>query len=142
MIKSTAQIDNTCRLELLSLNLKLTNINGKLSRLTNSLLEGVITGDSYKEIEAKLLTDKVGLEAKIAAQSEKNGPSIQHIEKNLEPLKNIYWLYLLADKNKKRLLLKSISSNLLLTGGKIVITPKSPFDLLLNHNPLPHCDHS
>ena len=86
--------------------------------------------------------DKVSLEAKIAAQSEKNGPSIQHIEKNLEPLKNIYWLYLLADKNKKRLLLKSISSNLLLTGGKIVITPKSPFDLLLNHNPLPHCDHS
>lgn len=110
------------------------SLRSRQERITSLLINETIDDETYHAEKKKILTESKLLEEKEEAASQENSSLIETIAKKLELANNPYYIYELLNTEDKREFLKSITSNLLLDGKKLVITMLFPYLELANRN--------
>jgi len=104
-------------------------IEGKLSRLTDAMVEGAIDKSAYDERRAALINQRLDLRE----QQQAGGNStfwksmLERFELGFVALQS----YEMGNDDEKREAVQTVSSNLLADGKKLVVSMSQPFDTLL-----------
>jgi site-specific DNA recombinase len=93
-----------------SRQLQLDNIEKRLDKLTDALLDELIDQGTFKQRQETLLLDKTRLHQEIAQQSEK-ALSADMVRRFLERLKNLAEHYIFAPPDEKREIVEITTSN-------------------------------
>jgi DNA invertase Pin-like site-specific DNA recombinase len=110
-----------------SINLHMDQLNARVSRLIDAYLDSAVDRPLFEERKFALLMERKALEESRACI----GAGIDAVEKDLadylELLKDLSLSYETANAQEKRQLLKTITSNLVADGKKLVVELHSPF---------------
>lgn len=110
--------------------LQLTNIKGRLERLTDALVDGVLDKTAYDERRATLLREEQLLEQTLAGDTA-NTLEISHFVLGaLELAMAAQQSYILANRPAKRELAIHLCSNRMVLGKEVVVEPYFPFQIL------------
>lgn len=124
-------LENTNRIteeEMLNLiRLQESQLNLKLERLTDALIDNNIDKVSFEERKGNIFIERKELEERRTHIEEKINQIFLKTKLFFELLKNLKNSYILGNVEEKRKLLKIISSNLLVEGKKLMITMRNPF---------------
>jgi hypothetical protein len=113
------------------LDLQLGQIEQRLTRLTDVVIDGTIDKETFNERKAALLPSKRKLLEELASTT--SMPSIADvIAEKFEQANTAQTLYESEVSSEKRSLVESLSSNLAVDGKNLAITLKSPFQALVN----------
>ncbi len=124
------------------IRLRLVNSDERLARLTDALLDGAISKETYSERHERLLSEQRGLKDRLDALASE--PTWLRLYREFE-LKNAQILrYEMLDDDEKRDLVKELCLNLAVDGKKPVITLRSPYKEIAElqgfHYGGPYCD--
>jgi site-specific DNA recombinase len=104
------------------LRLRLAQVEERLERLMDALIDRLIDGESYAERKHALLIEQVSLEEKLnAASSRSNDP--EHLRAFLELMKTLPQLYEAAEKDEKRQIVELATSNRTVCGRNVCVEP-------------------
>jgi site-specific DNA recombinase len=112
------------------LRLQLDQTQRRLGKLTDSLIDGTIEKDLFSQKQRDLLLEQTRIKEKLAETERGSFRVTQIVEKTVELAKSPSMLYKGGSPEKRRELLKSLLSNLLVSGKKIEITLSIPFRLI------------
>lgn len=105
-----------------ALRLQIAQIDARLDRLTDALVDGVIDKPVYERRNQALLMDRLKLENQI-----QNFKKMRHqghqLEKFLELAKSLSWLHENANPQEKRVLTELATSNRIVCGKDIALEP-------------------
>ncbi len=107
-------------------------IRVKLSKLLDLRVSEEITSKEYTEKKDLLLKELQHIHVLHTDEWDSSDNWLEHAEKFLETCLDAKNIVLLGTEKEKRDLLIATSSNRILKDGKLVITPKTPFDLVVN----------
>jgi site-specific DNA recombinase len=105
-----------------SRQLQLDNIEKRLDKLTDALLDELIDQGTFKQRQETLLLDKTRLRQEIAQQSEK-ALSADMVRRFLERLKNLAEHYIFAPPDEKREIVEITTSNRKVIGKTVYLEP-------------------
>ena len=113
-----------------SIRLQLSQVDERMTRLTDLLIDMTIDKDIYEERKAKLLKQKRGLSDQL--ENLASSPFLADIiEEKLERANTAYSLYKIGNHSEKRDLVISISSNCIVDGKNLAFTLYSPYQDVL-----------
>ncbi len=124
-----------------ALKLRLDNVEGRLSRLMDAYLDGVIQGTLFEEKKTSLLLEKKELEEKLNFAPANKGSLPDDLEKFFELTETLPLSYEMGIPEEKREILKTVTSNLYVDGKNVAIALRSPYqevaerEKLLNGEP-------
>ena len=113
-----------------ALQLQSSQLEAKLMRLTDLLLEGAIEKSVFDVKQKDLLAERTSLREQLSANRESSEANLARIEKTVELAKYPASLYKTASVENKRKLLKILLSNLVVSEKKVEITLSIPFRLI------------
>jgi site-specific DNA recombinase len=113
-----------------TVNLLLSNINSRISKLTDAYLDGTIDKEAYLEKKSSLFIERKGLEEEYQRVGTANSSDI--VIKYLELLISLKDSYEKGSPEEKRSLIKTITSNFSASGKDVVVELKSPFREIAN----------
>ncbi|MBK8245378.1 MAG: recombinase family protein [Saprospiraceae bacterium] len=117
-----------------SIRIQESQLNIKLERLTDALIDNNIDKGIYEERKEKIYIEKKGLQERKTNIDDNITKIFQKTKLFFELLKSLKNLYIIGNYEEKRKLLKIITSNLLVEGKKLMITVRNPFqDIALTH---------
>lgn len=116
--------------------LLLGQIETRLRRLTDLLLDGTIDKTTYAERREALLIEQQGAKANLADLDSHNTKAMAKTERTVELAKSPSTLYKAASRDKKRDLLRILLSNLSVRGKNVEITLAVPFRLFAERESL------
>lgn len=120
--------------EIKSVNLRLGQLQDRLSRLTDAFLDGVLEKPLFEERKTALLLERAGLQNNLA-EFQGNGPSIpDHLAKFLELAGTASFLYETAISEEKRDLVRIVTSNRRVDGKNVELTLSNPFREVANRS--------
>jgi site-specific DNA recombinase len=105
--------------------LQLEQLNKRLEKLTDALIEKLIESDVFNTRKERLLLDKAALEEKIADDPIRRATP-WHIRQFLELVKNLCSSYKIALPTEKRQIVQMATSNRTVSGKNILIERKRP----------------
>lgn len=114
----------------------------RLDRLTNLYIDGAIDQGAYTRKRNQLTVDCRARMDEIGKLRYKKSPTFLDVCENLELFKTFYMSYLKGTSEEKRIKLKSITSNRIISGKSVAFKLKPPFDELLNIAKLNLCTPS
>lgn len=94
-----------------NLTVKLEQVSDRLSRLTDALLDGTVEKEIYQERKASLLLEKRSLEDRLNDLKSNRTSIPQEVQKFIELAGDVYSLYQTSISDKKRRLMKIVTSN-------------------------------
>ena len=112
--------------QIAALNLKLAGVSGRLSRLTDVLIDGMLDRDAYEAKRLELLKEERQLKDAIGRVS--TGDDIESTANDFfEHLRCLSLSHKVATLGEKRDLLKIVTSNIIADGKDIAVELYSPF---------------
>jgi site-specific DNA recombinase len=99
------------RRHIIQLELKLSEVKSRLSRLTDVYIDGQIDGQAFNERKTTLLSERLETEQKLAELSRDSSTALAQMEKYVELVKHAYLLYETGNDDQKRRLLEMTMSN-------------------------------
>jgi site-specific DNA recombinase len=113
-----------------SLQLQLDQIENRLARLTDLLLDRAVDTDVFNEKHEALLTERARVRERLVDARRGSAHSIEQATRTVELAKSPSTLYKLASPQKKRELAKTLLSNLSVSGKNVDVTLALPFRLI------------
>ena len=117
-----------------TLSLHLQQSSERLNRLTDAYLDEAIDRDLYEQRKASLLAEKRGIEDQLQDWKSGRRSIPEEVQKFLELAGSAYSLYKGAFPEKRRRLLKMVTSNLSVDQTSIDFAYANPFDLIANRH--------
>jgi hypothetical protein len=117
--------------------LQLENVSGRLGRLTDAYLDGVVERELFEEKKLALLKERKALEERRHQISVGETPIVDRLNEYLELLNSLSLSYEMANPTEKRRLLKSVTSDLRGEGKNVIVKLKSPFREVANLRTVP-----
>jgi len=112
---------------LAGLKTKLIQIDDRLNRITDLLVDGTIEKDSFEHRKKTLLEERLKINENISAITTGQWSVPERIEKFLELAKSAYLAYQTANKEERRELIETITSNRLVSEKSIEFTLRTPY---------------
>lgn len=109
-----------------TVSLQLTDLNSRMERLTDALIDRLIDKETFNTRNEKLLLEKAKLE-ETAQEIAKNGHDPSNIRKFLELVKNAVLTYVLAEPQEKRQIAEWATSNRTVSGKNVSVEPSDWF---------------
>ncbi len=116
-------------------------IDGRLSRLVDALIDGLLDKDSFDRRKLKLLQEKQSLEAAHAEAGPSTGELSAFIMNALELACSAQQSYEIASPSRKRELVETLSSNRRVAGKQLLVEPRMPVRVLLERASVSQCGH-
>jgi site-specific DNA recombinase len=113
--------------------LQVEQLRSRLSKLADAYIDGVLDKETYLTKKNELV-----LEEKAAGERLERLEKIEHevlrkVENFLELINSAYRSYKLANREERRELAKTVTSNIVVSGKKVSIKPNYPFRVVLEH---------
>jgi site-specific DNA recombinase len=124
------------------LRLRFGQVENRLERLTDALIDGTLDKESFERRKATLLLERQGLRealADMAAHPETVG---QRVREFLELAGSLYSQYELVFDEKKRRLLEDVTSNRVVDEKNVELTLLPPFRTVAERTKSPNCGAS
>jgi DNA invertase Pin-like site-specific DNA recombinase len=112
------------------LRLQLDQIQERLEKLADALIDGTIEKGLYARKQSELLLEQARMRERLAEAEKGSLDSIQALEKTVELAQSPSILYRMASPEKKRELLKVSLSNLTVSQKNVEMTLALPFRIL------------
>ncbi|MAU61717.1 MAG: resolvase [Parvibaculum sp.] len=119
--------------------LRLSNMTERMDRLTDALIDGLISKDTFERRRASILENQVATEQSLASLRAGDRSILERLEKFLELLKTAQRSYLAGNADHKRILLQEVTSNRLVSGKNVAVELFPPFDLIANREKSDWC---
>jgi hypothetical protein len=113
--------------QLENLNVTLQHVSERLNRLTDAYLDGTIEKEIYEERKAALLFERRAVEDRLNDLKTGKTSIPEEVQKFLELAGDAYSLYKTPITEKKRHLLKTVTSNCTVDEGNLDFTYVIPF---------------
>lgn len=113
-----------------ALRLQLEQIEDRLGKLADSLLDGTVDKSLFRSKQEALLLDQARIKEQLAEIKRDAGAVLRNLEKTVELAKSASMLYKTASPEKKRELLRVLLSNIAVSGKNVEITLALPFRLI------------
>jgi site-specific DNA recombinase len=110
-----------------NLNLTLQQVSERLNRLTDAYLDGTIEKETYEERKAALLFEKRAIEDRLNDLKTGKASIPEEVQKFIELAGDAYSLYQTPITEKKRRLLKTVTSNCSVNEGNLDFAYAIPF---------------
>ena len=104
--------------------MQLELITQRLERLTDTLIDRLIDGDTFNTRKQALLLDRTAIQEKMEADAKK-ALEPNRVQKFLELVKSLYSTYLIATKDEKRQIVQNVTSNRTVFGKKVFVEPSN-----------------
>lgn len=114
--------------------LRLGKAKERLNRLTDAFLDGSIDRQVFDQRKNDLFLEMKDLEEKMLDLENEKSNVWDEVEKKLELAKTAYLQYQMANSEKKRQILKSLTSNCLVNGKNVDFTWLPAYKLLLEES--------
>jgi len=122
-----------------ALRLQLENVQAKLAKLTDLLIDGTIEKSAFADKQTALHVEQARVKEKLG-EIEKDGcRTLANLMKTVELAKSPSTLYKTASREKKRELLKTLLSNLNVSGKNVELTLALPFRIIAERSKSPNC---
>jgi hypothetical protein len=115
-----------------SVSLQLDAVRSRMSRLTDFLLDGSVGKLAFEEKQKALVWDEAQLRQKLTSLEAGYDTALEDIERTVELAKGASLLYKQANPERKRELLRSLLSNLSVSGKNVDIELTIPFRVIAN----------
>ena len=115
-----------------ALSAKREQLTERLNRLTDAFLDQAIERELYEEKKTALLFERRGIEDQLSSFKANQRSIPDELQKFLELAGATYSLYQTASVEKKRLLLKTVTSNCTVSDGNLDFAFTIPFHTLAN----------
>lgn len=119
-----------------SAELNLASIDTKITRLTDAYIDRLIDKETFDQRNQKLLYERIGATEAIEEIRSQITTSDEKTKKFLELAKAISINKNKVDGNENRDLLKTVTTNFLIDGKKLVFELKKPFEMIANDSEL------
>lgn len=120
------------RKHIAQLELKLSEVKSRLSRLTDVYIDGQIDAQAFSERKTTLLSERLEIEQKLAELSRDSSAALAQMEKYVELVKRAYLLYESGNDDQKRRLLQMTMSNRVASEKNLEFTLKSALSELVS----------
>src|SRR5712692_7289544 len=110
--------------------LQFDQIQNRLAKLMDLLVDGTVDKLLFQNKQELLLREQARIKERLAEAEQGSCSSVARIEKTVELAKSPSMLYKTASPEKKRELLKTLLSNLVVSGKNVEITLALPFRLI------------
>lgn len=121
------------------LKIKLSNVQGRLDKLTDLIIDGMIDKNLYESKHTTLLFELKSIEEAISENSLKGDEKVLHLKQYLEQANSLIKSFNSELMQDKLDLLENVTSNLSVQGKKLTMTMKSPFYELTNREGVLKC---
>jgi DNA invertase Pin-like site-specific DNA recombinase len=118
------------------LKLKLGQIADRLNRLTDAYIDRLVERDIFEQRKTALLTERLETSEILAGWESGNRNVADELLEILERANTAYSAYKVGIMPEKREMVDSLTSNRILNGKLLEITPSSPFHLIANRTKL------
>src|SRR5260370_35332997 len=115
-----------------ALTMKLQQVSERLARLTDAYIDNALEKDLFEERKAAILFERREIEEGLSALKNNARSIPEEIQKFLELAGNAFLLYQSAILEKRRRLVKSISSNLAVQEKNVEFAFEVPFNEIAN----------
>ena len=112
------------------LRLQLDSLESRLASLTDLLIDGTVDKELFTGKKNALLMERAKVQEKLSETQQGLNRPLQSFEKTVELAKNPSMLYEMASAEKKRELVKTLLSNLTVSGKNVSVTLALPFRLI------------
>ena len=116
------------------LRLRLGQIDDRLIRLTDAYIDRAIDRDTFGQRKAALLAERLETSEVLGSWEHGNRSVADELREILERADTACSAYKIATVAEKREMVDSMTSNRVLSGKLLVVTPSSPFDLVANRS--------
>lgn len=116
-----------------TLQLSLKQIEGRLGKLTDAYLDGVLDKETFLARKESLLMEQKAAKENLADLEEKNHSVPEKVSEFLERSKIVYSSYISGFPEEKREMLEIVTSNRIVEGKNLYVELKSPFRELANY---------
>jgi site-specific DNA recombinase len=123
-----------------ALKLQRDQVSGRISKLTDLLMDGTIAKSMFHSKHQALLLEQTAIERQIEDLSNGGTHHLKQLETAVELAKDASMLYQKASAGNKRMLLKTLLSNVSVTGKNVEITLSGAFSLIAEREK--NCDGS
>lgn len=123
--------------ELDALKNEIRTVDRRMGVLTELRVNEEISPEEYRRQYSGLVQDQVRLEQKARAKGESPTNALEPTRQAVSFVELARNAYLAGDNAKKRLILKTVCSNLTLKDKNLLITAKKPFQLMLERSDCP-----
>jgi DNA invertase Pin-like site-specific DNA recombinase len=113
-----------------ALQLKLGQIDDRMNRLTDAYLDRLVERDTFEQRKAALLAERLQTSETLAGWKSGNRNVADELLEILERANTAYSAYKAGIMPEKREMVDSLTSNRVLNGKLLEVTPSSPFDLI------------
>jgi len=120
-----------------TLRLQLDQLQDRLAKLTDALIDGLLEKDVYLVRKNKLVSEEQTIKERLNNLDADHGGVTKKIEQFLELVNNAYSSYKLANEVEKRELIKIITSNLVANGKSVIFKLNIPFEIITKCMELP-----
>lgn len=113
-----------------ALQLQMQQIDVRLARLTDLLVDGAIDKEAFREKRESLLLARSAMEEKSRDAEHGGTVASEKFKETVELAKTASMLYKVAETEEKRELMKTLLSNLTVTEKKVDISLAAPFQII------------
>jgi len=113
-----------------SLDLRLKLVTERLARLTDAYLDQALDRETFEQRREQLLADRLDIEHSKRTLDSSASSVLYRVREIFERANMAPVLYIVAQKDNKRELLQSVTSNLTLDRKNVAIALSSPFDII------------
>jgi DNA invertase Pin-like site-specific DNA recombinase len=134
IIKRDYEQVTTTREELTrSLTLQLEKMRARLSKLADAFIDGVLDKETYLTKKNELILEEKATRERLDRLEESEYQVLRRVEAFLELINDAYLSYKMANLEERRELVKTVSSNFIVSGKQAIIKPHYPFQIVLEH---------
>jgi len=127
-LRQDSEKERTARIA--ALRLQLGQIDARLGKLADALIDGTLEKDLFTKQQGKLLLEQAGKKEQLAQTEEGLLSGIETLEKTVELAKSPSILYKTGSPERKRELLKTLLSNLSVSEKNVEMTLALPFRII------------
>lgn len=129
--------ERTARVQ--ALRLQLDGLQNRLAKLTDLLVDGTVEKSLFQDKQNGILLERARIQERLAEAEKGSDASLECLEKTVELAKSPSLLYQKASPEKKRELLKTLLSNLTVSGKNVELTLALPFRLIAERQKTSKC---
>jgi site-specific DNA recombinase len=113
-----------------ALRLQLDQLQARLAKLTDALIDGLIEKEAYLQRKNRLVLEEQGIKEQFKTLDDNQDRATKRIERFLELANSAYTSYKLASYDEKRELVKIITSNSTINDKSLLFKLNLPFQIL------------
>jgi DNA invertase Pin-like site-specific DNA recombinase len=126
------------QVQIRSVSLQLDSLRDRMRRLADFLLDGSLEKAVFEEKQKALVWDEAQLRQRLASLQTGHDIALEEIERTVELAKDASLLYKQANPERKRELLRSLLSNLTVSGKNVDVELAIPFRVIANREKASH----